>query len=472
MGPVAFSGVVSRRLTEETCQRWRYGWAYRGGEKVQVAQYPSRNGDGIVAQKWRSKDKRFGWVGNPKAAETLYGRHLWRDGGKRLIVTEGEIDALSMSQVLDHRWPVVSLANGAGSAERAFRDSLEWLEGFQEVVILFDRDEEGEKAALAAAAILSPGKAKLAILPKPYKDASDLLVAGQAHALVKAQWDAKVWRPGGILVGEDLWSRATAAVDTNAIPYPWAGLQEKLHGLRRREIVTIVAGTGQGKSSVARELGLHLLQSGEKVGWVGLEESVRETLLSMLGAAVGQNQRLRDPDWAALRPAWEKLQERLVIYDHFGSLDSDQLLSRLRYMVKGLGCRWIGFDHLTMCVSGAETENERRDIDVLMTRLRSLVEETDSGLLLVSQLRRRGQGTPYEDGAVPRLSDMRGSAMIEMTSDAVIAVARDQRETGSPSALHVLKNRFSGESGAAGLLEWSLEEGRYTEVEMFDEDAG
>ena len=334
---------------------------------------------------------------------------------------------------------------------------------------MFDRDEEGEKATLAAAAILSPGKAKIAILPKPFKDANDMLKAGQGSALVKTQWDAKVWRPDGILEGDALWSRATTAVDADAIPYPWAGLQAKLHGLRRREIVTVVAGTGMGKSTIARELGLHLMRQGEKVGWIALEESVRETLLAMLGSDLGTNQRLGAVDWEALRPAWDKYKANLAVYDHFGSLESEKLLSRIRYMIKGLGCKWIGLDHLTMAISGIETENERRDIDVLMNRLRSLVEETDSGLLLVSQLKRRGQGTPYEEGAVPRLSDMRGSAMIEQTSNQIIALSRDQKDPGSPTEVHVLKNRYTGEVGAAGLLEWQHTEGRFAEVPMFEE---
>lgn len=465
-----FIGVKARLLTDETCRKWRYGWAHKAGELVQVAQYPGADGQGIVAQKWRSRDKRFGWVGQPPQAETLYGRHLWgRDSGRRVIVTEGELDALSMSQVLNHKWPVVSLVNGAGSAEKAFRSNLEWLEQFEEVVLLLDQDEEGRKAAEAAAAVLSPGRAKIARLP--LKDASDMLVAGRVKELCDAQWEATTWRPDGVLEGDELWAKVSAPMDSNSVPYPWSGLQSRLHGLRRREIVTVCAGTGIGKSTVARELGLHLVKSGERLGVIALEESVRETALGMLGTIVGKHLRLTDPDWAELRPTWDRdLRDRLVIYDHFGSLDSKTLLSRIRYMTKGLRCSWILFDHLTIAVSGLESENERKDIDILCTHLRQLAEEAGCGILLVSQLKRRGgQGKGFEEGAVPRLSDLRGSSSIEQVSNIVIGLSRDTTEGEEHTTLTVLKNRFSGETGPAGILEWSLDQGRYTEVSCFDE---
>jgi len=469
---VHFRSIPARHLTEETCRKWRYGVANWNGETVQVAQYVATDGHGVAAQKVRTRDKRFSWVGNPKAAESLYGRSLWgRDKGRRVIVVEGEIDALSLSQVLDHKWPVVSLSNGAGSAERAVRDNLEWLEQYDEVVLMLDQDDEGRKGAEAAAAVLSPGKARIAVLP--LKDASDMLKAGRVKELCDAQWEARAWRPDGVLEGDELWAKVSAPMDTNSVPYPWAGLQAKLHGLRRREIVTVCAGTGIGKSTVARELGLHLIRSGEKLGVIALEESVRETALGMLSNLTGRHLRLEEPDWAALRPVWEEqVKDRLAIFDHFGSLDSKKLLSRVRFMTKGLGCGWILFDHLTIAVSGLESENERKDIDVLCTSLRQLVEEAGCGLILVSQLKRRpGQGKGYEEGAVPRLSDLRGSSSIEQVSNIVIVLSRDTTAGDGLTDLNVAKNRFTGETGPAGTLEWSLTQARYTEMTCFPEDA-
>ena len=71
-----------------------------------------RNSSGaIVAQKIRSPEKDFTIKGDSKDAQ-LFGSHNW-SSGRRLIITEGEIDAMSVSQVQDNRFPVVSLPNGA-----------------------------------------------------------------------------------------------------------------------------------------------------------------------------------------------------------------------------------------------------------------------------------------------------------------------------------------------------------------------
>ncbi len=472
LGPVQTTGIASRGITAETCAFFRYGWAMRGTEKVQVAQYAGKAGTEIVAQKYRTRAKDFGWVGEPKAAETLFGRHLWgREGGKRLIITEGELDCLSVAQALGLKWPVVSLANGAGSAEAAVKANLEWLETFDEVVFMFDMDAPGQAAAAQAAALLSPGRAKIAILP--LKDANEMLMAGRTSELVAAQWNARTWRPDGVLMGADLWSKVKAPLGAAGIPLPWAALQEKMRGLRRRELITVCAGTGIGKSTLARELAVHLIQAGEKVGVIALEESARETVLGMLGVLQGKYLRLAEPNWDELRPAWEQhLQDRLAVFDHFATLDPDILISRMRYMGVGLGCGWILLDHLTIAMSGAEDGEERQSIDRLMQKMVKLKEEIGVGLLVVSQLKRPpGQGSQWEDGREPKLADLRGSSSIEQGSNIVLGLSRNQTGGEETVQLRVLKNRFSGETGPAGVLEWSLAEGRFREVSMFEETA-
>jgi twinkle protein len=164
------------------------------------------------------------------------------------------------------------------------------------------------------------------------------------------------------------------------------------------------------------------------------------------------------------------LANRLAVYDHFATLDPDILLSRMRYMALGLGCGWLLLDHLTIAMADSAEDGERQAIDRLMGRMVKLKEELGVGLLVVTQLKRPpGQGTQFEDGRVPRLSDMRGSSSIEHGSNIVIALARNMTAGDTDVDLHVLKNRFSGENGPAGALEWSLAEGRFREVTLFEE---
>ena len=80
---------------------------------------------------------------------------------------------------------------------------------------------------------------------------------------------------------------------------------------------------------------------------------------------------------------------RVYLYDHFGSLSANNLLDKIRYLAKGCDVSFIVLDHLSIAVSGLENGSdgraldERKAIDVLMTQLRSLVEETGIGMILV-----------------------------------------------------------------------------------------
>ena len=74
-----------------------------------------------------------------------------------VVITEGELDAASVYQVL-RTWPVVSLPSGAAGAKKSIKKNLEWLQGYTKVVLLFDDDEAGRSAAKEAASVLSPGK--------------------------------------------------------------------------------------------------------------------------------------------------------------------------------------------------------------------------------------------------------------------------------------------------------------------------
>ena len=167
--PIEVQALNKRKITEKTAKHWQYGVSTYNGNKVQVANYYDRSGT-LQAQKVRFPNKDFLALGDMKKIG-LYGEHLCRDGGKMITIVEGELDALSLSQVFDNKWSVVSVPSGADSAKKAISKSLEWLCNYESIVIMFDNDEHGQQAAKEVANILPPSKAKIAKLP--LKDASD-----------------------------------------------------------------------------------------------------------------------------------------------------------------------------------------------------------------------------------------------------------------------------------------------------------
>jgi twinkle protein len=463
--------LSKRKLSLETCKLWNYQVADYNGQKVQVANYSDDKGH-VIGQKVRFQNKDFTFLGDAKGA-TLYGKHLWRDTGKMITITEGELDALSVSQAFSNKWPVVSVRSGAAGAKRDIQKNIEWLEKFETVVFMFDNDDVGRKASEECALLLTPGKAKIASLP--LKDASDMLQAGRVNELVDAVWAAKVFRPDGIVSGTELWDLVSSTDVNDSIPYPFNGLNEKTLGIRRGEIVTITAGSGIGKSALVREVAYDIIKQGHTVGYIALEENIKRTSLGLMGLALNKPLHLGESDVSKeeLKDAFSQTvgSGRVYLYDHWGSTDSDNLLAKIRYLVRGCGCNYIVLDHLSIVVSGMGDGDERRLIDNTMTKLRTLTEELQCGLLLVSHLRRPSGDRGHEDGATTSLSQLRGSAGIAQLSDMVIGLERNQQDKENPNltTIRVLKNRWTGETGVACHLEYSKETGRMFETYIEEE---
>jgi len=462
-----YADLAKRGISEETCRRFGYTKGSFKGRPCQIANYHDAGGL-LVAQKLRFENKDFMALGDLKQA-SFFGSHLWGKG-KMLVITEGEIDALSVAQAQECKWPVVSLPNGAAGARRAIAKNLDYLSNFEQVVLMFDNDEPGRAAAAECAEALGPNRCKIATLP--LKDANEMLVAKRTGELIQATWNARPYQPTGVLAGADLFDLVTSkASSLETLPYPWDALNQKTYGLRTSEITLFTAGTGVGKSAVVRELGYYLGNTHKQnVGWIMLEENTKRTALGIL--SMHRSLPLHIPQYrdqigdGEMKQLFEETlgTGRYFLIDHFGSGDPETLLNRIRYLVTGLGCKWVILDHLSMIVSGMAEGDERRLIDNTMTSLAHLVEELGFGLLLVSHLK-RPEGKGHENGAEITLGHLRGSAAIAQLSHTVIGVERDQQgDMPMLSTVRILKNRFTGETGIGCYLTYDRETGRLYET--------
>ena len=456
--------LQKRRISEKVCQKYRI---HKDGDVLRFY-YFSESGV-LEGCKIKTKDKVFTYEGTVPG--TLFGQHLFPANGKRVVITEGELDAASCQEAMPG-WPMVSLPSGAAAAKKSLQRAIPWLQGYEEIVLFFDNDEAGRKATQEAASVLPPGKCKIASLPDDYKDASDALVANDSQAIREAIWNAKPYRPDGIVDGKSLLELVTTPTPPSDHDYPFQGIQNKLHGIRYGELVTITAGSGIGKSSFCRELATHLLRKGERVGYLALEESNRRTALGLMSAAVGKSLHLGEHDRTTLTQAYQDTLANwnLFLFDGFGSFDPDLIYNRVEYLAAGLDARVIFLDHLSILLSGLDGD-ERRMIDTTMTKLRSLVERTGVAMFLVSHLRRTSNDKNHEEGARVTLGQLRGSAAIAQLSDGVIALERDQQAAsgGSNTTVRVLKNRYSGEVGVACNLSYDLDTCKFHETEATED---
>ena len=455
--------LVKRNITEETCRHFNYLVGEHSGRPVQIANYCDANGK-PVAQKLRFPNKDFLFVGEPKKT-MLYGQWLWRDSGKKVVITEGEIDALSVSQLQQNKWPVVSVQNGAAGAAKSVAKQIEWLEKFEQVVFMFDDDEPGRLAAQQCAELLTPGKAFIARI-SGHKDANSALQAGDGAKVIDAMWGAKAYRPDGVVGVEELFEAAMAPVEIG-IPWPWPTLTEKTYGIRTKEIYAFGAGVGVGKSDVFKEIVLHIVQLGLNAGCLFFEEPPRHTLKVLAGKLVGR--RLHIPGETAtpaqMEVAKAALLDKVFFFDHFGSMDYDTVKERIRYMVVSLGCKHIFLDHLTALAAALEGE-ERRGIDKMMADLSALTQQLDFTLYFVSHLT-TPEGKPHEEGGRVMEKHFRGSRSIAQWSHFMFGLERNKQEPEQPTTFRVLKDRYTGDAGGLVFgLRYDRETGRMYECEL------
>ena len=461
---------ISKKIAEKFGVRITKG---KDGE-VDKHYYPYFDGktSELIGYKERDvENKGFTFSGTNKGAG-LFGQQVFAEGGKYLTITEGEVDALSVSEMFGGKWAVVSLKNGASGAARDIKENLSYIESFDQIVLCFDNDEPGQKALEDVRDIISPNKLRICKLPM--KDAGDMLEAGKIKDFTESWWNSKGYTPAGIVRGEDTWDMINKD-PVKSIPYPWKGLNEATYGFRQGELVTITSGSGMGKSSIIKELESYILNNtDDALAIIHLEENIERSVKGLM--AIEANIPIHIPQYEELldddekKALWQKSvgDKNVYFYDHFGSMNDESLLNTIRVYAKSFDCKWVVLDHLSIVVSAGDSGiDERKLIDSIMTKLATLCQELNIGLFLISHLK-RPQGKAHENGGQTELGQLRGSAAIAQLSDICIGLERNQQasteEERNTTTLRILKNRFSGITGEAGKLQYNKDTGRLREV--------
>ena len=462
-----FRSIPERGITKATCEA--YGVKQTGTEHY----YPYTDSKGIeVAYKVRTvADKQFRSQGNIRDA-LLFGQAMWNKGGKYVTIVEGELDALAAYQMMGSKYPVVSIKNGAQSAVKDCQAQYEWLDSYDTIVLAFDSDEPGREAASKVAELFG-SKVKIMKMQQGYKDACDYLSDNKSADFVKAWWAAEQYVPDGIIAGSELLDLVMQPLEKAVAHYPYPGLNNVTGGIRAQEMVVVTAGSGLGKSQFMREVIWQLLcETKENIGIMFLEESVKKTALSVMSLAINKPLHLAEveADDREKREAFDKTlgSNRLFFYDCFGSTAIDNIINRVRFFAKGLDCKYVLLDHVSIVVSAQDHGDERKAIDEIMTKLRMIVQETGISLFVVSHLKRPDGGRGHEEGAATSLSQLRGSGSIGQLADMVLGLERAAQHEDpierNTTRIRVIKNRYSGETGKACAVLYDKYTGRMTEI--------
>jgi twinkle protein len=466
-----FRSIPRRGLTEEAIKK--YGIDVNMDKTLDVAhRYPYYKDGAHIGNKVRKRtEKKFYWEGDNDGE--LFGQHLFTPGQKHITLVEGELDAPSAWLLLGSRYPVVSVCS-SGSAVKDCKRNYEYLNSFDDIVICFDADEAkerpdgtkfypGQEAAKKVAELFQPGKCRILTLqngkdPNEYRQ-KDL----EARVFVNEWWQAPKFTPDGLIMGPDMWDKIINRPQHFQTDYPFKGINSMTYGVRLSELVIINAPTGVGKTSILKEIEYGLLthpevvEKGYGVGFLHLEELDTDLALGLM--SIHRNKRYNLPDTEKtvdeLRAAYDEVinTQRVVIYDHFGSNEIDGIIAKVRHMA-ALGCKYIVLDHLSIVVSD-QSGDERKQLDEITTKLKTLCMEANIALIAVIHQNRQGQ--------------IRGTAGVEQLANIILRLERDLVSPDpwrrNVTKVWVEKNRFCGRTGPASWLFFDDITGRMCELD-------
>jgi len=466
--------IINRKIHTTSTTQYNVSLLGPDIDSVNKHVYPYFDREGThVANKIRAvREKGFFWEGNPSKAG-LFGQHLYPPGGKYITITEGELDCLAAYQMMGSQWPCVSVKDGAAAALKCCKQAYEYLDSFDSIIISFDSDDQGRAAALEVANLFGP-KAKIMSHSTAFKDACEYLVAGSGEKFVKDWWSATPYIPDDLVNAYDLKDSILERKKAVCVPSPWQGYDDLTYGFRLGEMVTLAGGAGMGKTSMMRELEYHFLMTTEyKLGGLFLEETAETSAEGMISLNANIPFHIPGRFNSETEAAWHEGHEacfadkRVTYFTVFGG-QFERVLSRIRFLAKGLDCKVIFLDHIGMMVSGDNKMDERKQLDFITDQLKKITVELDVLLIVVAHTRRQ-TGKPHEEGRQVSLADIRGTAGIGQLSNLVIGCERDGQHEDiverNTTTVRVLKNRFCGLTGPACRLFYNEDTGRLTEVQ-------
>jgi len=460
--PLEMTGTIAaiqdRRISMETCKR--YGVTVESGADGSISKhhypYHSQEGTTVVGTKVRNVATKDFYATGDLGTAGLFGQQSFASGGKYITITEGEIDAMAAYE-MNGGFPAVSIRSGANSAVKDIKTSLEYLETFDNVVICFDNDEAGIKAAQDVLPLFSPRKAKVCTLP--LKDAGDMLKANKVREYTKCWWDAKAYKPEGVvsLGDSDVWDKflKRGTEEVTPLPASFGSLNAMMNGgIAAGEVTVIGALTSIGKTTMVYNLvhGMYT-ESAKKIGCVFLEADVGETVEKLLSVYMGTN--IADVpnenrDYNLYHEKYDEMaqSDKLHILDHQGALEADELFAKMQYLVKGLDCDVIILDPLQAAV----TSNENGTIDAFMDKCLKLAKNTGVSIIIVSHMRKPHAKDAHDVGEY----DLKGSGSINQIAFNTILLSRDKMTDDdyarNCTQVQLVKCRRTGRTGVAGWL--------------------
>jgi twinkle protein len=407
------------------------------------------------------KDKGF-YAKSGFKGDELFGMNLFTAGSSKMVtITEGELDALSVSQMMKGAYanPVVSLPSATPS-KKLWENCAEWLNSFDKIILSVDTDEAGNALADKVAKLF-PNKV-YRVNHHPYKDANDFLQNGKGKEFKGAWWAASKYTPENVMnTTEDFLSLYQDAPEHEYVPTGIQALDDKILGLMQGHFTVIKAPTGIGKTEVMRYLEYNMISQGVPIAAMHVEETKLRSLLGLVSYECNDNLTRRDliDEKGAedqVVDAIGKLTKDENFYQFYLSdgQGADDLIDQIRYFSVACGVKFVFFEPIQDVLVGSSDDSKEQMLADLSVRLSKLSAELNVGIVTIAHTNDDGQMKYC------RMIGQRASVIIDLKRD---KDADDLKERNT-TYLSIEKNRPCSEEGNAGMMRFNTETFTLSEV--------
>lgn len=474
--------LPERGLYKETLEYFgiRIGLSQVDGESPAILYRPYEKDGEFMAYKAKILENKKTWShGNQREVEPFGWRQAVHSGSPKLIITEGEEDAMAMYQMIkesnkhteykDLIPAVISLPHGAAGAVKDLAPYTHTIDKtFKETILAFDMDEVGQQWAEEVVKNVLP-TASIAKLPA--KDANACLMEGRAKACVRAVlWNSTPPKNTRIIKGSSLREKAKKKPEWGR-PWPWAKLTDLTRGRRRGETIYFGAGVKMGKSELVNAIAKQVIvDDGLPCLLVKPEEDTAKTYKMLVGKAAGRI--FHDPKIEFDEVAWDKhepeIGDKALIVDSYQFVDWDTLKNDIKYSVVAEDVQDVILDPITAFTNQMTSAEANEFLVNMAAELSAMAKDLDFTAYIFCHLKAPAQGNPHEMGGSVLSNQFAGSRAMMRSCNYMIGMQGnkdpelDDNERNCRDLI-VLEDREFGSVGKVPLW-WDKNTGLFKEL--------
>jgi twinkle protein len=389
--------------------------AYRIVSQGTTVAFPCYIGKDLMHTKYRdiSKPKKEAFSTSKDSTPVLFGWQAVPDDAREVIITEGEVDAMSYAM---EGYMALSVPMGAGKdGKQKWLDyDYDRLERFDTIYLSMDMDNAGQETVPYIANRIGLHRCRIIRLPE--KDANDCIIKGiKLKQFIESSKtiDPVELRKSSEFIDEVEELFRPTKTDLSGKTLPWEDTAEKFL-IRPGELTVWTGFNGSGKSMLISHAIVGLIRQDEVACIASMEMAPAVTLKRMF-QQIGATP-CPPPEFMWKIDDW--INGRLWIVNIRGTAKAERLIEIFRYAWKRYGVTQIVIDSLLKCGFAEDDYNGQKEF---VDQLCDFISETRCHIHLVSHSRKM-----ENELQVPGKMDVRGGAALTDLPDNVISVWRNK----------------------------------------------